>query len=51
VAGYLLMLIGATNHGAFGGIENFDAGELVSLLLDGLLIRDNHNYHGGTERC
>jgi AcrR family transcriptional regulator len=53
VAGYLLMLIGATNHGAFGGMDRFDAGELVSLLLDGLLIRndDNHHNHGGPARC
>jgi AcrR family transcriptional regulator len=54
VAGYLLMLIGATNHGAFGGTDRFDPGDLVSLLLDGFLIRDhdNHdNHHGGSERC
>jgi AcrR family transcriptional regulator len=54
VAGYLLMLIGATNHGAFGGTDRFDAGELVSLLLDGLLIRNDDNYddnHGGPARC
>jgi AcrR family transcriptional regulator len=52
VAGYLLMLIGATNHGAFGGTDRFDAGELVSLLLDGLLIRnDDNDNHGGPARC
>jgi AcrR family transcriptional regulator len=55
VAGFLLMLIGATNHGAFGGIDRFDAGELVSLLLDGVLVRnhdhDHDHIHGGTARC
>src|SRR4051794_21386809 len=49
VAGLLLLLIGATNHGAFGGTDRFAADELVSMLLDGLLIRD-HDDHGGT-RC
>lgn len=52
VAGYLLMLIGATNHGAFGGTDRFDSDELVSLLLDGLLVRNNDNdNHGGPARC
>jgi AcrR family transcriptional regulator len=55
VAGYLLMLIGATSHGAFGGTDRVDSGELVSLLLDGVLVQDHENrhdnHHGGPERC
>jgi AcrR family transcriptional regulator len=50
VAGFLLLLIGATNHGAFGGTDRFNSEELVSILLDGLLIRTNEN-HGGAVRC
>jgi AcrR family transcriptional regulator len=49
-AGFLLMLIGATSHAAVGGNDRLDAGEIVSLLLDGLLVRDT-NDHGGTGKC
>jgi AcrR family transcriptional regulator len=49
-AGFLLMLIGATNHGAFGGSDRFSAEETVSMLLDGVLIRHIDN-HGSAERC
>jgi len=49
-AGLLLVFCASTTHGPFGDSERLDAAELVSLLLDGLLIR-NDDYHGGTVRC
>jgi AcrR family transcriptional regulator len=49
-AGLLLLFCGATLHGPFGDPDRFDAAELVSLLLDGLLIR-TRNDHGGAVRC
>lgn len=35
----LLLLVSGTGTGCFGASEPFDAGEIVSLLLDGLLVR------------
>ena len=49
-AGLLLVFCASTTHGPFGDTGRFDAAELVSLLLDGLLIR-NADYHGGAVRC
>jgi hypothetical protein len=49
-AGLLLLFCGATMHGPFSDPDRFDAAELVSLLLDGLLIR-TRNDHGGAESC
>jgi AcrR family transcriptional regulator len=52
VAGFLLLLIGATGHGAFGN-DPYSADELVSILLDGMLTPhdDNHDQSGGALRC
>jgi AcrR family transcriptional regulator len=49
-AGLLLLFCVSTTHGPFGDPDRFDAAELVSLLLDGLLIRNDEN-HGGALRC
>jgi AcrR family transcriptional regulator len=49
-AGLLLVFCASATHGPFGDPDGFDAAELVSLLLDGLLIR-NDDYHGGAVRC
>jgi AcrR family transcriptional regulator len=49
-AGLLLLFCATTTHGPFGDPDSFDAAELVSLLLDGLLIRNDEN-HGGAVRC
>jgi AcrR family transcriptional regulator len=49
-AGLLLVFCASTTHGPFGDMDHFDAAELVSLLLDGLLVR-NDDYHGGVVRC
>jgi AcrR family transcriptional regulator len=49
-AGLLLVFCATTTHGPFGDPDRFDAAELVSLLLDGLLIRNDEN-HGGAVRC
>jgi hypothetical protein len=46
----LLLFCGANTYGPFGDPADFDAAELVSLLLDGLLIRNDEN-HGGAVRC
>jgi AcrR family transcriptional regulator len=46
VAGLLLLFCGANTYGPFGNPDNFDGEELVSLLLDGLLIRPSTD-HGG----
>ena len=40
VAQMLLLFCGANTYGPFGDPENFRGAELVSLLLDGFLIRD-----------
>ena len=37
-----LLFCGANNYGPFGDPNNFRSDELVSLLLDGLLIRDEN---------
>ena len=39
-AGLLVLFCGANTYGPFGDPENFDGEELVSLLLDGLLVID-----------
>ena len=49
-AGLLLVFCASATHGPFGYPDRFDAAELVSLLLDGLLIR-NDDCHGGAVRC
>ena len=49
-AGLLLLFCVSATHGPFGDPDRFDAAELVSLLLDGLLIRNDEN-HGGAVRC
>jgi AcrR family transcriptional regulator len=41
VAGLLLLYCGAHTFGPFGDPDGFDPQETVSLLLDGLLIRDD----------
>jgi AcrR family transcriptional regulator len=53
VAGLLLLLCGANTFGPFGE-RSFDGTEMVSLLLDGLLVRPghdsdqpDHHTHGG----
>jgi AcrR family transcriptional regulator len=52
VAGFLLLLVGASSHGAFNGMDSSAAGELVSVLLDGMQKRPNDDDHiGGTVRC
>ncbi|MDT4994407.1 MAG: hypothetical protein QOH97_4299 [Actinoplanes sp.] len=40
VARLLLLFCGATTYGPFGDPDRFNGAELVSLLLDGLLVRD-----------
>ena len=49
-AGLMLVFCASATHGPFGYPDRFDAAELVSLLLDGLLIR-NDDCHGGAVRC
>jgi AcrR family transcriptional regulator len=49
-AGLLLVFCASATHGPFGYPDRFDAAELVSLLLDGLLIRTD-DCHGGAVRC
>jgi AcrR family transcriptional regulator len=49
-AGLLLLFCASSTHGPFGDPADFNAAELVSLLLDGLLIRNDEN-HGGAVRC
>jgi len=41
VAQMLLLFCGANTYGPFGDPDNFRGAELVSLLLDGFLIRDD----------
>ncbi len=43
VARLLLLYCGAHMYGPFGDPDGFDPGETVSLLLDGLLIRQDDN--------
>jgi AcrR family transcriptional regulator len=45
----LLLFCGATTHGPFADPDRFTGAELVSMLLDGLLIHDDN--HGGAVRC
>jgi hypothetical protein len=40
VARLLLLFCGANTYGPFGDPDRFNGAELVSLLLDGLLVRD-----------
>jgi AcrR family transcriptional regulator len=49
-AGLLLLFCGATMHGPWGDPDRFHGGALVSLLLDGLLVR-NDETNGGPETC
>ncbi|AGL19967.1 TetR/AcrR family transcriptional regulator [Actinoplanes sp. N902-109] len=46
VAALLLLFCGANTYGPFGDPDHFHGEELVSLLLDGLLIRPSTD-HGG----
>jgi AcrR family transcriptional regulator len=50
VARLLLQFCGANTYGPYGDPARFDAAEMVSLLLDGLLVRTN-DHHGGAVRC
>ena len=50
VARLLLLFCGANTYGPFGDPARHNGAEMVSLLLDGLLIRTNEN-HGGAVRC
>jgi AcrR family transcriptional regulator len=48
----MLMMVMASARGAFGNVETLDGGEIVALLLDGLLIRSpNHPTTGESARC
>jgi AcrR family transcriptional regulator len=49
VARLLLLFCGANTYGPFGDPARFNGAEMVSLLLDGLLITTNE--HGGAVRC
>jgi AcrR family transcriptional regulator len=49
-AGLLLLFCGANAHGPWGDPERFDGAQIVSLLLDGLLVQTDHT-NGGSERC
>jgi AcrR family transcriptional regulator len=46
----LLLFCGANTYGPFGDPAHLDSAEMVSLLLDGLLITTNEK-HGGAVRC
>ena len=46
VARLLLLFCGANSYGPYGDSDHFDGREMVSLLLDGLLIRSDID-HGG----
>lgn len=50
VARLLLLFCGANSYGPYGDPDHFDGRELVSLLLDGLLIRSTSTT-GVPERC
>jgi AcrR family transcriptional regulator len=48
----MLMMVMASARGAFSNVETLDSGEIVALLLDGLLIRPpNHPTTGESARC
>ncbi|AGZ44945.1 TetR family transcriptional regulator [Actinoplanes friuliensis DSM 7358] len=47
VARMLLLFCGANTYGPFGDPRSFDGDEIVSLLLDGLLIAPAHRHHHG----
>jgi AcrR family transcriptional regulator len=49
-AGLLLLFCGAAIHGPWGDPDRFSGDAMVSLLLDGLLVRTDH-INGGPERC
>jgi hypothetical protein len=51
VARLLLLYCGAHTYGPFGDPDGFDAQETVSLLLDGLLIRNDENIRGAQSTC
>jgi AcrR family transcriptional regulator len=50
VARLLLLFCGANTYGPYADPAHHDAAEMVSLLLDGLLVRIDEN-HGGAVRC
>ncbi|MFC3382490.1 TetR/AcrR family transcriptional regulator [Couchioplanes azureus] len=50
VARLLLLFCGANSFGPFGDPAGFDGDEMVSLLLDGLLVTPGAD-HGGDDRC
>ena len=47
----LLLYLGANTFGPFGDTDGFSGPDIVSLLLDGMLIRNDNDDHGGAERC
>jgi AcrR family transcriptional regulator len=47
----LLLMVFANGSGSFGVSEPFDAGEIVSLLLDGLLVREQAHPSRGESPC
>ena len=47
----LLLYVGANTFGPYGDTDGFTGPDIVSLLLDGLLIRNDHDDHGGAVRC
>jgi hypothetical protein len=49
VAQMLLLVCGANTYGPFGDPDNFRGAELVSLLLDGFLIRDKEEDTRGAQ--
>jgi AcrR family transcriptional regulator len=49
-AGLLLLFCGAAIHGPWGDPDRFSGDAMVSLLLDGLLVRTDE-INGGPERC
>jgi AcrR family transcriptional regulator len=49
-AGLLLLFCGANIHGPWGDPDRFNGAQIVSLLLDGLLVQTDH-INGGSERC
>jgi AcrR family transcriptional regulator len=49
VAQMLLLVCGANTYGPFGDPDNFRGAELVSLLLDGFLIRENEEDTRGAQ--
>jgi AcrR family transcriptional regulator len=49
-AGLLLLFCGAAIHGPWGNPDRLNGGAIVSLVLDGLLVRTDET-NGGAERC